>query len=323
MTFPDPIPPWDLPQISFCRDLCGFHKADVPDCVLRNEFLLHSDKHKSAIPIYTDGSKTDVHVGAAMVAIDHVSVRRLPSCSSIFTAELVALFRALNYVNKHPFHSFVIYTDSRSSLEALSAPQTRNPLVLEIQHFLVLLSSHFKSVCFCWAPSHIGISGNERADQLARGACSLQVSPRLLPFMDFHPEITKIVSSCWQRSRDCVLLANKLRSIKPSVRPWVKASSRFRRWETALSRLRIGHTRLTHGFLMEGASVAPRCAACRTPLTVAHILLYCGTFSVSRRKFLPFLTSTSSLADVLSENEHFTLHSLMDFLQEVKILNQI
>ena len=44
-----------------------------------------------------------------------------------------------------------------------------------------------------------------------------------------------------------------------------------RRIEIVLTRLRIGHCRLTHGFILDGGS-APVCAHCDSFLTVEHIL---------------------------------------------------
>ncbi|MPD03875.1 hypothetical protein E2C01_099531 [Portunus trituberculatus] len=57
---------------------------------------------------------------------------------------------------------------------------------------------------------------------------------------------------------------NKLHAIKPTVLPWPLSTHRNRRWETALARLRLGHTDLTHGthghlVRREPPPVCPRC----------------------------------------------------------------
>ena len=44
---------------------------------------------------------------------------------------------------------------------------------------------------------------------------------------------------------------NKLRSIKPSTRPFPSSRCSNRQWEVALCRLRIGHTHLTHSYFMD------------------------------------------------------------------------
>ena len=42
--------------------------------------------------------------------------------------------------------------------------------------FLVFLHTVHKTVIFCWLPSHMGISGNERADSAAKAALQKDVS---------------------------------------------------------------------------------------------------------------------------------------------------
>jgi hypothetical protein len=73
---------------------------------------------------------------------------------------------------------------------------------------------------------------------------------------------------------------NKLRAVKPSVRAWQSSCCHTRRDEVILTRLRTGHTRLTHGFLLRGD--APVCAHCDSPLSVVHILIDCPVFQEAR-----------------------------------------
>ena len=57
-----------------------------------------------------------------------------------------------------------------------------------------------------------------------------------------------------------------------------------RRKEAALCRLRIGHTRLTHSFLMSGDPI-PYCEDCLVPLTVKHLLVECPSSGEARYRF--------------------------------------
>jgi hypothetical protein len=65
---------------------------------------------------------------------------------------------------------------------------------------------------------------------------------------------------------------NKLRAVKPSVQVWTSSFSSIRRDEVILTRLRMGHTRLTNGHLLRGVP-APLCFNCDVPLTVTHIMV--------------------------------------------------
>uniref|UniRef100_A0A8D8RZ79 Uncharacterized protein n=1 Tax=Cacopsylla melanoneura TaxID=428564 RepID=A0A8D8RZ79_9HEMI len=73
----------------------------------------------------------------------------------------------------------------------------------------------------------------------------------------------------WQNSWNNIA-NNKLKSIKPRIEPWVTSNQDKRILEIVLTRMRIGHTRLTHSFLFT-RSDPPSCA-CGAPLTVLHVL---------------------------------------------------
>ena len=61
-------------------------------------------------------------------------------------------------------------------------------------------------------------------------------------------------------------------------------SSLSRRDEVAINRLRIGHTRCTHSYLLTGAD-QPECTTCQCPLTVKHILVECTDFNDNLNKY--------------------------------------
>nr|CAD7402320.1 unnamed protein product [Timema poppensis] len=67
---------------------------------------------------------------------------------------------------------------------------------------------------------------------------------------------------------------NKLRSIRDGVSRWPSSIRKSRREEVIVTRLRVGHTSLTHGFLLRG-DPPPVCEFCDAPLSVYHILVEC------------------------------------------------
>lgn len=138
-------------------------------------------------------------------------------------------------------------------------------------------------ISFVWIPSHVGIRGNEEADKAAKDALQLQVSNLKVPFTDFKSEIRKHVKEVWQEQwNSCVL--NKLHSIQPQLGPWPFSSRQFRREEAVLARLRIGHTYITHSFLLKGDPI-PQCIPCHCPLNVKHILIDCIDFAHIRSRY--------------------------------------
>lgn len=79
----------------------------------------------------------------------------------------------------------------------------------------------------------------------------------------------------WHDRRDTVG-ANKLLDVGQCLGAW-----RY----SGLARLRIGHPRLTHGFLMERTPPS-YCVDCLVPLTVWHLLVECLCFGDLHHRYL-------------------------------------
>ncbi|GBL91351.1 hypothetical protein AVEN_203501-1 [Araneus ventricosus] len=91
-----------------------------------------------------------------------------------------------------------------------------HPLALEISVFQLLQNKGF-NIIFCWVPSHVGISGNETADTIAKFASAFL--PRAIPYCDIKKSLVSRLFSVWQQKWD-LLTNNKLYSIKPSIDLW-------------------------------------------------------------------------------------------------------
>jgi hypothetical protein len=172
-----------------------------------------------------------------------------------------------------PNQPTVIFSDSASCLEALISPSSKHPWLL-----LTEQTSLSNNITFCWIPGHKGIKGNVKADDLACQGRFQAVIPAAVPPQDVvrwtKDSIRESWDSEWFNSRN-----SALRRIKPITLPWPdNPNPKHRR---ILSRLRIGHTRLTHSHLLE-KSDPPSCTTCGVPLTIPHILVDCLMFDTQR-----------------------------------------
>jgi len=86
-------------------------------------------------------------------------------------------------------------SDSMSSLETLRWFKIELDLVLKIIKDYTHLANASKTIEFCWIPSHINISGNERADIAAKAALCLPVTSMKLPASEFLPHVSKLLKS--------------------------------------------------------------------------------------------------------------------------------
>ncbi|CAK1544674.1 unnamed protein product [Leptosia nina] len=154
--------------------------------------------------IFTDGSKHDGAVGAAFVVYDpckiHVTkkFKLHPSCS-VYQAEMLAIQKACEWITSkaQKARSYVICSDSKSSLQELSNPYSYNSFAVNIFKLIHTIGLSNISVGFAWVRAHIGIAGNETADIAAKSAAVLHKPPDLIcaPISHIKLQLRSLTSS--------------------------------------------------------------------------------------------------------------------------------
>ena len=161
------------------------------------------------------------------------------------------------------------------------------------------LTSNGYDIHLCWVLGHADIQRNERTDRAAKKALNCDVEPCLIPHSDLKPLIATHIKAKWQLEWDESI--NKLHGIKPSVGKPPQIYTGNRRDQVVLSRCRIGHSWLTHAFLLKGEP-APECIRCQSPLTIEHILLNCVDFMALRQQFYTANSMHELFTKVKQEN---------------------
>ena len=309
------VPFWTCKSPTYNYYLVSDKKATTDPLIFKNKFLEVKEQYYTHEEIYTDGSKDGEKVASAAILDGELYQFRLPNNSSIFSAELKAIDLALNHIEQDAYWRYIIYTDSLSVMQALEGEKTDNPLVVSLLEKLSKLCER-ADIVFCWLPSHIGISGNEEADKAAKDALSLEILPYRLPFNDFKPLINNFIKNVWQLSwSDPANQTNKLFTIKPGLGEWLPGLRTNRREEIILARLRIGHSHITHSYLLKGEE-EPQCIPCNAPLTVNHIFVDCVDLAPTRQRYF-HVDSLTTLFDTVK------FESVFDFLKEVHLYKKI
>ena len=312
------IPQWELEEINVDLTLTQHSKTSTDPQILKEGFYnLIYDKYDEFEKIYTDGSKSDTAVGSSAVPMEHgfdeVS-KRIPPKASVYTAEATAIDMALNLIGQSNQSSFVIASDSLSCLCALKAYGTLDPKILKLKLKINALAKKDKNIVFLWSPGHVGIQGNELADEVAKQALlAKDISPIKLPHTDYKHAVKQYVQSIWQEDWNQQKL-NKLHSIQPKLQAR-KTLQLSRRDSVVLTRLKIGHSPLTHQFLLTQKE-KPFCVGCQKDFTIRHILTECSDFTEIRQKYYK-CTNIKILFDVVRERK------IIDFIREIGLYKRI
>ena len=140
-------------------------------------------------------------------------------------------------------------------------------------------------------------------DRLAKMSISLsEISLHQIPTTDFKPTIKTEVRKQWERAWSSIRSdQNKLRAIKDTTKDWNPCYPGRRRLGIIMTRLRIGHTRLTHGYLIKRRRTN-ECESC-IDTTLLHsredILCECSQCNLAR--LTHFRRTSPSLPDILGE----------------------
>ncbi|GFV11243.1 RNase H domain-containing protein [Trichonephila clavipes] len=193
-----------------------------------------------------------------------------------------------NNIRDLDFSEIWILTDSRSSIQHLSTwPSIDDSTSRSILHLFQQLSDRHP-IHLQWVPSHVGLLGNEVADDLAKAATSNHVDPQdpvVLTSTEIYSRTKKLICRTW---------------VVPPVHPWYfqrhpgsaisfKGSGSY---QTAFSGFSTGHMRCMN---FEGGKRSfPMCPKCNiSPFSPQHILqclgFSCEEAVASPQQFLDFV----------------------------------
>ena len=297
-------------------------------CINRNLAIQNiNEKWFSCLHMYTDGSVDPIHgkVGCGFYVPLYKYTRgyKLQAQTSIFSAELVAIYMALVWISEVEPTAVCIFSDSISALQAISHNQSNNPIICDIKHILCSIFYQGIEVHFDWVPSHCGVAGNEGADSIAKQAAnksSIDLHIKLNISEIKHVAKLKLKEK-WQQYW-AKYKQNTLKDIEPNVKFTQNRWGGNRKSEVIFHRLRMGSGRSLKSYLyMIKKHPNGICEECLKPDTVGHFLLECYKYRAQRIKLQTKLKligiNKCNLRSLLGGKAPFK--EVIEFIDECKI----
>ena len=147
-----------VPAVRF--DLASLKKDTTNPDIYKQLYLQLISEYPLSEKIFTDGSKTEEGV---------------PD-SSIYTAELRAILLSLKHVHYSKWKSFLILSDSPSSLQSILNLKYDHPVLVQILELYTKTTREGTEIVFIWVPGHVGFRGNSAADSAAKDALDGDIS---------------------------------------------------------------------------------------------------------------------------------------------------
>ena len=147
---------------------------------------------------FTDGSKSPEGTGAAFVLFssenESTRIKKFslhPKCN-VFQAELFAIERSLIHAIQKQYKSITICTDSLSSILAIENFTNHNYLAAKVRKIICEIKAKGINIELKWVRGHVGITGNEQADKMAKNAAMMSVSDYNYQRMNIKTQKRKI-----------------------------------------------------------------------------------------------------------------------------------
>ena len=251
----------------------------------------------------------------------------------------MALQIAQRYANEHSERkSIAIYTDNQAAIWSIAKAEGRSGAYIlgEIAQQVQELQDKGLTVTVRWIPAHVGIPGNEAADQAAKEATGWREDGRsqlpASPPSQLHPLRTTLRRWCKTQAERAWISAWRedkrgratYRHTPTPTKKVLQLHERLSKRESALLvQLRTEKIGLNDFLFSRHVPTItnPRCSCGERRQTVAHVLLRCSKYKDLRNRIFANLSGRNSLRKILSTPQLAT--KAIEYMEQTQILGQV
>ncbi|XP_060085427.1 uncharacterized protein LOC132564819 [Ylistrum balloti] len=332
---PNPTPPWLLKQPEVNIDILNTVNKKENPIAAKHLSLDIISKFEKREHYYTDGSKNPDNNRAGFGIFcpqnsTELSIRISDNCS-VYSSEIIAIGLALRIITVNKPKNGIL-SDSLSSLISISTGNgTRNTVLTSIQNSINQLSIAKIPVTLMYVPAHVGIPGNDKADQLAKNA--LHLTEITQPVSLTKEETYSLINKSIQKKWDDIWLNSDpnqpLRKIqdKPSKKAILYSENKTE--DKIITKLRLGYTKLKENINKMIKNTSPNCTHCNALETISHVFTECQFHSTARNNWKKQLKKEKlddktliELLRLASKNQ-VARNLIISFIREIGYIDKI
>ena len=268
---------------------------------------LVNTKYLNYTKCFTDGSKTDEAVGAAVYVEDFnfTLTWRLSNGHSVIFAELFAIYYCLSWLLNNSSNNFiVICSDSLTAIKMISGCLLKSyrTIVTNIQKILMEFYSKSVTIVIQWIPSHTGIHGNELVDALAKNACNYnEITYSEFEFEEYISIAKRSLKNHNLNSWNNIKNHIHFGKIVQDINKWKWITSGNRHCDVLMARLRNGVAGVNSYLFRLNLVDSPNCIYCvGIEETIQHYILDCPRHVIERNNLFFKLTEIGLSVNNLS-----------------------
>ena len=263
-------------------------KSGMSEQSLLQFALSELENYRDYRNFFTDGSKIGSRTGCG-IWDDYKKLGtqyRLSDHTSIYMAELFAIDTAIKeIVREGKEGKYLICTDSLSCLKYLKVAHEQAPtMARDIVQNIRMIEETGSCVSLIWIPAHVGVSGNERADQMAKDATKKETTenpplPHIQTTIKIAEKLKEVeLEEFRKRSLNLYLEITEYRYINHEMKHPEK------RVADIIFRMRTGHVKTKKMLKRWNMTDSPDCNVCGVEENLQHIIMECKKYETARSR---------------------------------------